>query len=131
MTLDEYLEGRRDAAFGWGAHDCCTFAADWVLAATGRDPMADLRGLDSALAAMRRLRDLGGFLAAGTAGLGEPVPGLMARRGDVVLVASGRRPGRASGHAFGIHTGSHIAAAGPSGLVFLSVLEGIAAWRVV
>ncbi|QHJ00124.1 hypothetical protein GT347_20350 [Xylophilus rhododendri] len=128
--LDTFLHERRGRVFAWGSHDCCTFAADWVLAATGRDPMADLRGLDSPLQAMRRLRDLGGFVEAGVKAMGPALPGLMAQRGDVVLVRSGRRFGRASGYAFAICTGGHLAAAGTDRLLFLAITDAEAAWRV-
>lgn len=128
--LDTFVQERRGRPFAWGSHDCCSFAADWVLQATGRDPMVDLRGLETPLQAMRRLRDLGGFLAAGTAVLGVAVPGLMAQRGDIVMVRSGRRQGRASGYAFGVCTGGHLAAPGKTALLFLAVTDAEAAWRV-
>jgi hypothetical protein len=42
MTLLEYL--RLPHRWQWGYCDCTLFAADWVVAATGSDPGADLRG---------------------------------------------------------------------------------------
>lgn len=112
MTLDEFIADKRGRPFVWGDNDCCTVAADWVREKTGKDPMSDLRGLTSPLLAMRRLRDLGGFRAAANARMTE-IPRFMALPGDVCLVHSGRRIGRASGYSFGICTGRLIAAPGP------------------
>lgn len=129
MTLDEFIADKRGRPFVWGGNDCCTVAADWVREKTGKDPMHELRGLTSPLLAMRRLRDLGGFRAAASARLTE-IPRFMALPGDVCLVHSGRRIGRASGYSFGICTGRLIAAPGPDGLVFGPITEAVAAWRV-
>lgn len=92
--------------------------------------MADLRGLTCAMSAMRRLRALGGFRAAGLARLGPLVAPLMAQAGDVCLMPSGRRLGRASGFAFGVCNGRTVALPGLDGLVFAPLTMGIAAWRV-
>lgn len=131
QLLDTFIAAHHFTPFAWGRHDCCTFAADWVLVRTGRDPMAALRGLFSPLAAMRALRRLGGFVAAADALLGNRLAApALARPGDVCLVSSGRRPGRASGHAFGVCLGSRIAAPGPSQLVLLPITSAEASWRV-
>lgn len=129
-SLDQFIASRRALPFAYLQHDCAHIAADWVLAKTGSDPMADLRpgvmpghGLR---AVARVLRSEGGIRASATCRLGAPLPGLMAQRGDVVLVPAGR-PGR---FALGISTGSHIVAPGLTGMVFLPVTEGVAAWRV-
>jgi hypothetical protein len=45
--LDEYLDAAMAKPFAWGRADCCTFAADWVAAATGLDPGRCVRGLYS------------------------------------------------------------------------------------
>ncbi|RWC28805.1 hypothetical protein [Mesorhizobium sp.] len=42
MTLEEYI--RLPHRWQWGLCDCTLFAADWVVAMTGKDPGADLRG---------------------------------------------------------------------------------------
>lgn len=128
--LDDFIAAHRHTPFQWGANDCCTVAADWVLVKTGGDPMHDLRGLDSALQAMRRLRALGGFRAAGAARLGSEIPRLTAAVGDVCLVHSGRRIGRASGYSFGVCTGRLIAAPALDGLAFTPITEAVAAWHV-
>jgi hypothetical protein len=44
MTLGEYLSMQTSRPWEWGRQDCCTFPADWVLAITGMDPLAEWRG---------------------------------------------------------------------------------------
>lgn len=79
--------------FAWGVHDCCLWAADAVLATTGHDPAADLRGqYSTAGAGQRALQRLGGLRGVG--GRAGPVlasPGL-AWDGDIGLVSTGQRP---------------------------------------
>ena len=128
--LDAFLEARRERPFEWGVHDCCTFASDWVLACTGYDPMADLRGRMTALAAMRQMRDLGGFRAVGVQRLGPSIPAVMAQVGDVCLVPSGRRKGRGSGYSFGICNGRSVMVPGLQRLVQAPIYMAEAAWRV-
>lgn len=134
-ALDAFLAARGARAFEYFAHDCAHLAADWVLAKTGADPMAPLRVTGEPLAArrlltaMRYVRAQGGFRAAGDALLGAHVAGLAARRGDVALVATGRR-GRVSGWAFGICTGRNVVAPGLDGLTYLPISAAEAAWHV-
>ena len=45
--LAAYLAEARARPWAWGRDDCTTFAADWVRLVTGRDVMADWRGLYS------------------------------------------------------------------------------------
>ena len=42
MTLEEYFATCRRCQYG--IKDCCLFPADWILARTGFDPAADVRG---------------------------------------------------------------------------------------
>lgn len=55
MTLQEYI--RLPHRWQWGYTDCTLFAGDWVVAATGKDPGAELRGTyfdaDAAAAILR------------------------------------------------------------------------------
>jgi len=44
VTLGEYLKQAASKPFAWAIHDCSTFAADWVVSQTGKDPMASIRG---------------------------------------------------------------------------------------
>lgn len=136
IDLDTFIDARRHIGFAYFEHDCASIAADWVREQRGTDPLEPLRAQGGALAskrlltALRHVRALGGFQAAASTLLGPALPGLLARRGDVVLARSGARIGRVSGHSFGICTGSHIVAPGKDRLQFLPLTEGVAAWRV-
>lgn len=77
--------------FAWGVHDCCLWAADAVLAVTGVDPAADLRG------AYRTERDAycivharGGLRGLGD-GIGPRIHPRLAIAGDVGLVRGTKR----------------------------------------
>jgi len=135
-NLDDFIAARRDVPFEYFRHDCAHIAADWIIACTGKDPLADLRAADaplgrkSLLAAMRAVRAAGGFLLAANERLGPSLPGAMAQRGDVVLARSGGKVGRVSGYSFGICTGAHIAAPAVDRLAFLPISKGVATWRI-
>lgn len=124
-ALDAYVDQYREQPFAWGTHDCCTFAAGWVLLVRGVDFMADLRGLDTALSAARALADNGGLLAAVTQRMGPPVAGLMAQVGDVVLVRHG-----AGQRSMGVCIGPYVTAPGEAGLLMVPIIQAEAAWRV-
>lgn len=134
QALDAFIEARRDRPFEYFSHDCAHLAADWVLDRTGSDPLAPLRagvlGSRNLLTALRFVRECGGFVQAGERLLGPSLPGLMAQRGDVVLMRSGRRPGRVSGFSFGVATGTHLTGPGRDGLEFLPATDAVAAWRL-
>ncbi|KTT21905.1 DUF6950 family protein [Pseudacidovorax intermedius] len=134
--LDAFIDARRDQDFAYFERDCATLAADWVQLRTGADPLASLR-LDGGplasrrlLTALRHVRAHGGLHAAAVELLGPALPGLMACRGDIVLMRSGGRLGLVSGHAFGICTGQNLVAPGKDRLTFLGLTAGVAAWRV-
>lgn len=111
--------------FVWGAHDCCTFAADAVFCITGIDRMASYRGgYKTAAGAARKLRAAGGLEAAITAELGDPIPLLMAQRGDVVCFTS------PLGDTAGVCMGTSIAAAGLAGITYTPISQAFKAWRV-
>jgi hypothetical protein len=136
IDLDTFIDARRHVGFAYFEHDCATIAADWVRERRGSDPLDALRAKGGALApkrlltALRHVRAAGGFELTASALLGPALPGLMAQRGDVVLVKSGRHTGRVSGYCFGVCTGSSIAAPGKARLEFLPLTAGVAAWRV-
>lgn len=86
QRLAELMMQRRVALFQWGVHDCCLFAADAVLAVTGHDLAADLRGTyTSADEAARLLRRLGGVQGVAINRAGPVVPVAMAQAGDIGL----------------------------------------------
>ena len=85
-ALDALIAERRLMPFARGTNDCCMFAADAVLAMTGRDLAADWRGTYSDdRGALRLIQQLGGLAEIG-AMAGDPIPPLCADVGDVGLV---------------------------------------------
>jgi hypothetical protein len=125
--LNDFVESRRHAPFAWGKNDCCTFAADAVVAIYGADPMEHLRDLyddaTGALAIIGGAHDLpeyaGRVLVAASFREIEPI---FAGRGDVVCVKL-ERP------TCGVHLGNVIAAPGAAGLVFLPLDAVLKTWR--
>lgn len=62
IGLDAYLDAALAKRWRWGGMDCCFFAGDWVVGATGRDPLGPYRGLyDTALSARRIIMARGGL----------------------------------------------------------------------
>ncbi len=122
--LAEFVQSRRDTPFSWGGNDCCLFAADAVQAVTGTDPAADLRGTyAAALDAARLVEELGGIEAIAAARLGDEIPVLLARRGDVVAIDAG------AGISLGVCIGAQAAVPAADGLAFLPIGQATRAWR--
>lgn len=125
LALHQQIAQFNDKPFAWGTHDCCTFAADCVLAMTGVDHLAAHRGgYKTAVGAARRLAKVGGIEAGMTALLGESIAPAFAQRGDVVCFSS------PLGDTAGICMGTHIAAAGLSGITHTPMMQAYKAWRV-
>lgn len=122
--LAAHLEAARGRPFAWGAHDCCAWAADWIVAATGEDVFAPWRGYTDAREAMRRLESAGGVAGLWTQLLGQPIAPAFAQRGDVVLVEVDGRETAA------VCVGEEIAAPGETDLVRVPARMGRCAWRV-
>lgn len=60
--LQAFIDSRSAMEFSRGLNDCCLFAADWVLACTGRDPAAQWRDVyKTKRAAVAVLRGVGGM----------------------------------------------------------------------
>jgi len=55
VSLNAFLQKRREYQWRWGLHDCATFAARGMAAATGYDPLASI-SWTSSKAALRLLR---------------------------------------------------------------------------
>lgn len=124
--LAAFVEQRRHVPFAWGANDCATFAADAVLAITGRDPMQRLRGrwLDEPQA-LGVLAGLGGLAWAAKACLGRPLLATAgAPRGSVVLARMLGRP------VMGLALADWWAAPGAHGLEFRPCSEVRLVWVV-
>jgi Domain of unknown function (DUF6950) len=89
--LGAVLGERMAKPFAWGENDCCTFACDCVLALSGHDPAAGLRGHRTARDATETLQGIGGVQGAADARLGPRIAPLLAQVGDIGLgVLEGR-----------------------------------------
>lgn len=123
-ALSRLIEDARERPFAWGSHDCATWAADCVMAVTGRDLGQDWRGrYRTARGAARMLRRAGFSAIADAASvrLGQPLPSpLLAQRGDVVT----------DGAAMGVCIGATAAFLSPDGLAFRPLAACAAGWRV-
>lgn len=126
--LAALVEERRYQPFRWGPNDCAAWAADDVLAVTGQDLLAELRGgRSTALGARRREKAIGGMPAAiERAGLQQVLPTL-AQRADLVLLRA--QPGQKRG-ALAVCMGEQACAPGRDGLVWVPMREALRAWRV-
>ncbi len=123
--LAALFAAREAQPFEWGVHDCCLFAADAVLAVTGHDPAADLRGMYSTeTGAARVLRRYGGVAGVAIAHAGRVVPVALAQPGDVGL--SQHDPERP---ALAVWGGAAWHAAAPLGVVVVPAGAVVRAWR--
>lgn len=123
--LAALFAAREAAPFTWGVHDCCLFAADAVLAVTGHDPAADLRGTyTTAAEAVRVLGQHGGLVGIAIARAGRVVPVALAQPGDVGL--SHHDPDRP---ALAVWGGSSWHGAAAVGVVALPPGAVVRAWR--
>lgn len=128
--LAALLHERAGQPFAWGTRDCCVFAFDAVLAATGRDVFVDLRGsYRSATTAMRQLRRLGGLHGLCAARLGPEVTAAQSHDGDVVLLSPEAIEGSRFTGALAVTWNGHLVAQGGDGLVVLSRDFGVRFWR--
>ncbi len=109
--------------FAWGVNDCCLFAADWVLAATGRDLAAEYRGqYATALGALRFVESAGGVEGLVQRAGGRRIDAKLARRGDVIA----RDVGEGTG--LGVCIGALAAFVAEDGLRFVDFRRG-SCWR--
>lgn len=124
--LAAFVEARRHVPFAWGSNDCATLAADAVLATTGADPMAALRGRwASEEEAGAVLQSMGGLAAAARRVLGRPLDvWQQAGRGAVVCA---NMQGQCI---LGVSLGAVWCAPGAAGLLFRSCAEVRLAWSV-
>ena len=124
LRLAALVDQRLATPFAWGSHDCCLFAADAVIACTGADLAADLRGsYCSEAEAQAVLASHGGLIALAAARLGRSVRAELAQPGDIGLVSIEGRPTLA------LCGGPVFLAPGPSGLVPLAPDQVLRAWR--
>lgn len=124
--LAAFVEARRHVPFAWGSNDCATLAADAVLALTGQDPLATLRGQWADEAQAREvLTSLGGLPRAVTTALGPPLDhAALAARGAPVCARMDGVP------IIGLLLGDCWCAPGEHGLVFRPLGDIRLAWWV-
>lgn len=123
--LQAFVRARRRMPFAWGSNDCSTLAADWVLEATGTDPLYGMRGgWSDARQAMARIAEMGGLRQAATDLLGPEIAPSLAQRGDVVLIVVGDR------ETLAVCVGEHALGAADAGALLAPMSDAIAAWRV-
>lgn len=123
--LDALIAERRDAPFAWGTNDCCLFAADAVLACSGVDVAAELRGAyHTAAEAADLLEERGGVERLAEATLGDEVLPQQAQPGDIGLVFTGGR------HSLAVCGGAHWHAPGAERLETLPREAATRAWRL-
>lgn len=125
QRFDAALLEHMGTSFEWGRHDCALFAADMVLAVTGVDPAADLRGHTSARQALRVLRSHGGPAALASRLLGPSAPAREAVCGDVVLARTGATEGFAV-----CLDGQRALAPSRIGLGVIPMRDAVCCWRV-
>lgn len=122
--LAALVSQRMRRPLAWGQHDCCLFAADAVLAVTGVDLAADLRGTYTSKAeAQQRLLQLGGLVDICVQRLGPVVRTALAQPGDVGLALVGQV------RALAVCGGAHFLAVGGQGLQPLPRDAVLRAWR--
>lgn len=126
----DFIEARSDAPFAWGVNDCCTFAADAVLAMTGADLAAEYRGqysdLFTAQVRMATVTGVGGATvedvlahAATQFALTELSSVKLAQRGDLVVFDGEEGPSVGVVYLNGVHA----AFVAPDGLHRIPVLK--------
>lgn len=129
--LSQFLAAYPVRPFSWGAHSCVHFAAAWVQACEGTNPLPVLDATMTQHQALRELRRHGADLAAAvSARLGrDPIAPALACVGDVVL--STALPGCGTGQALGLCCGTtavHLDQHGAT--VHLPMAQALQAWRV-
>ena len=124
LRLYVLVAQRLATPFQWGVHDCCLWAADCVLALTGRDLATGLRRTYAdALGAGRLVQQLGGMQAIG-ARAGPEIPPMAAAVGDVGLVVLDDR------QLLTVCLGAQWLAPAAHGLAARPLPDAVHAWRV-
>lgn len=126
VQLATYL-AQRHQPFDWRSHTCAHWAAGWVHAATGRDPLQGLPPCATVRDWLEVVREAGGFQALVTRQLRcSPVAPAMAQLGDVVLL-----PGLQTGGVLALCAGTTAALLADDGAsVHVPMHQALAAWRL-
>jgi hypothetical protein len=123
-VLNDHIEAVRSRPFEWGVWDCCQFAAETVLAITGKDYREAFPTYQSRADAIVLIHTHGSVVELLSSVLGSWKHPAHAQRGDVVAADFG------DGIAAGICLGVNSAAVGPAGLVFRPTETALAAWTI-
>lgn len=127
--LPDILAGYRDAEFEWGKLDCCLFCAEVVRELHGKDFATGWRArYRSKAGALRLMEEYGGVEGIVREILGEPVPPLLARRGDPVLAREIEVV--PEGESLGIADGRHAVLLTQRGLVTVPLQLCAMGWRI-
>jgi hypothetical protein len=111
-------------AYDPATFNCATFAAEWLLRATGES--IALPAVADEASASAAIAERGGLIAAVSAVLGDPMEDVrQAHRGDIGVTDS-----TVQGEALCVVVGPTVAAPGRTGLVYLRRSRLVAAWRV-
>lgn len=123
--LGALVDQHHRTPFAWGTFDCITFAADAVLACTGVDLAADMRGQYSTEPeALALLAQHGGVVALACARLGAVVPVALAQPGDIGVASIDHL------HRLAVCCGGHFLAPGPVGLTYIAPDQVLRVWRI-
>jgi hypothetical protein len=120
--LADTVAGWAQRAYALGQADCGLFAAACVEAVTGEGmwPKIGFYKTEAGLARALARAGLDGLDAGATACLGDPLPPLMAHRGDVV----------SDGRALGVMTGAGPMVFSEDGMVIVARESLVACWAV-
>lgn len=125
LSFEQFCAERRRMPFQWGRNDCALFAADCVLALTGRDFALPWRGYSSEVEAAELLRAHGGLEGFGRLALGEPCEMHKVIAGDVVLICQEDLQ-----ISLGIFTGAACIGPGIRGTMVVTREHAILAWNI-
>lgn len=124
-ALIDFIDGHRLTPFAWGRHDCVTFAAGAVKAATGIPILKSIKSRWRSQRAALALIDSYGGLASAVDSLLSPISPAMARRGDVAAITLEN-----GGHRLMVVEGDYLVGPGPEGLIRQPRSEAVLAWSV-
>ncbi len=113
--------------FAWGPNDCVSFAAEWVLRATGKDFMDGRRGYDTEFGALRTIKEAGVENMDLDELVSMHLPRVdlgLAQRGDIALAIQGNSPGLM------VIEGDALVGPGFDGLERLPRDHAVKTWRV-
>jgi hypothetical protein len=122
-ALYEFVESRRNMPFEWGKNDCALFAADAVLAMSGRDFATEYRGKYDTETKAKKILVKEGLENLVDKNLLRYDNIKMTSRGSVILYEHEVR-------GLGICIGSEFVAPGQDGILFFPMDLCLISWRV-